>query len=258
MSLSTILLCVGIGAFVLFFVEYLVQVRRIRRGRRSVGRGRVIINWLLIICIIGGFGGYFYFQHHPRQVAATKQTVKTPTHDAYLYIRYDKDQAKLNQNGEAPMKIVVSPNTKVKIYGHNTHTLFKTFKVKDPYEPATLHYTFTQDAKYDIVATRGKKRLVKTIKIRGNKESSSSSATSQSPAISSSSSQANSTNNNAASTNNRTRSNSTGSSYTGGYSNYRGGASTGRGGNYTPSTNPSTPSTPSTPTESDNGTGELQ
>lgn len=266
MDLSSILFDVGIGAIVLFVVQYLVQIHKIRNGERSVGVGRVFFNWILIFCIIGGFGGHFYINHHSAsQAAATKQTVSKQSHEDYLFIRYDKDKAKMNSQGEAPMKIVVSPNTRVKIYGHNTHTLFKTFKAKKGTGPITLHYTFTQDSRYDIVAIRGGKRLVKTIKIRSYKGSSSSSTTSTSSSSSSSShnssSQSSSSrNHNSSSNNNGGGSSSTGSSYSGG-SGYSGGGYSGGGGggtsSYHPSYRPSAPSTPSTPAAPSNGTGAL-
>ena len=266
MDLPTILLYVGIGAIVLFVVQYLVQIHQIRNGVQHVGIGRVFINWLLIFCIIGGFGGRFYLHHRSSsQAAATQQTVKKKHSDAdRIYIRYDKDKAKLNRNGEAPMKIVVSPNTRVKIYGHNTHTLFKTFKAKKGDGPITLHYTFTENSRYDIVAIRGNQRIVKTIRIRGHHASSSSSVSSNSSSSSRSSSAKSSSN--SSSSNNRSSSNggsgSTGSSYSGGGgSSYSGGgggySGGGGGGSYTPPARPSAPAAPSAPATPPNGTGAM-
>lgn len=232
MDLKTILLYVGIGATVLFVVQYIVQIHRVRTGRNYVSMGRVFLNWTLIFLIVAGFGGSVYASHHAndqQQAVSDDHSVRKSAEADQVYIRWSKKKAHLNSNGECKLKIVVSPDTKVVIRGHNTHNVFKTFDPKDADGPVTLHYTFTEDAPYDIIATRGKKKLTKKITIKPyTPESQSSSSTTKSSSSSSSKSNSSSSR----SSNSNQSNNGGGSSNAGGGTSYSGG---GGGGSYTPS-----------------------
>lgn len=259
MDLKTILLYVGVGATVLFVVQYLVQIHRVRKGRNYVSMGRVFVNWLLIFLIVGGFGGSAYASHHAhdqQQAVSDDHSVRKSSEADKIYIRWDKKKAHLDSNGEAKMKITVSPDTKVVIRGHNSHRIFKKFSAKDSDGPVTLHYTFTEDAPYDIIATRGKKKLTKKITIKPYKPAKQSSSSTR-VSSSSSSKSSSSSSSHSSSTNNNNRGNT--SSYSGGTSYSSGGGSSyrpsysGGGSSYTPA--PSRPA--STPQPAPNGTGEM-
>lgn len=259
MDLKNILLYVGIGATVLFLVQYLVQIHRIRSGTNYVSMGRVFVNWMLIFLIVAGFGGSAYASHHAHeepQTVSDDHSVRKSAEADQIYIRWSKKKAHLDSNGECKLKIVVSPDTKVVIRGHNTHKVFKTFDPKDADGSVTLHYTFTQDAPYDIIATRGKKKLTKKITIKPYtpaSQSSSSSTKASSSSSSRSSSSSSRSNNNSQSNNNGGGSSNSG----GGGTSYSGGG--GSYGSYTPSYSgsgggggsvpaaPAAPAQPSTP-----------
>lgn len=257
MGLKNILLYVGIGATVLFLVQYLVQIHRVRSGTNYVSMGRVFVNWTLIFLIIAGFGGSAYASHHERaqeQTVSDDHSVRKSAEADKVYIRWNKKSAHLNSNGECKLKIEVSPNTKVVIRGHNSHKVFKTFEPQDADGSVTLHYTFTEDAPYDIIATRGKKKLTKKITIKPYAPASQSSSSSNRP--SSSSSSRNSSSSSRSNTSSQSNNNGGGSSNSGGGTSYSGG---GGGSSYTPSYSgggggggsapaaPSAPTQPSTP-----------
>ncbi len=216
-----------------------------RQGNNFVSRGRAFVNWLLLFIIIGSIGGTVYADHHSKadsDITETKAITNDNDEEAdQVYINFDKKKARLNSDGVAPMKIIVSPNTKVKIVGHDTGKVYKTFKAEKSDGPVTIKYDFEYAAKYDIIATRGDKKVKKTITIKEQKNDSSSSSsssvassssTSSSSSSSHSSSHSSSSNSNNSGNNNAGGNNNSGTSYNGGGSSYRG--NTG-GSGYTPS-----------------------
>lgn len=244
MNLKNVLIIVGIIAVVLLIIQYIGQVRRMRRGENYVSRGRAFINWLLLFVIVGSFGGSVYADHHAKSDSDITETKaissSTDEEEDQVYINFDSKKARLNSDGVAPMKIIVSPNTKVKIVGHDTGKVYKTFKAQKSDGPVTIKYDFEYAAKYDIIATRGSKKVKKTITIKDQKESSSSessssavsSSSSSSASSSHSSSHSSSSNNGGGSSNSGNGGGNSGStgggtSYSGG--GYRGG---GNGGGY--------------------------
>ncbi|MCI1975617.1 MAG: hypothetical protein LKJ51_06850 [Limosilactobacillus sp.] len=249
MNLKNVLIIVGIIALILLIIQYVGQVKRMRQGDTFVSRGRAFVNWLLLFIIVGSIGGTVYADHHSKSdsdITETKAITSDTDEEAdQVYINYDKKKARLNDDGVAPMKIIVSPNTKVKIVGHDTGKVYKTFKAEKSDGPVTIKYDFEYAAKYDIIATRGHKKVKKTITIKEQKNdsssSSSSSATSSSSSSSSSShssSHSSSSNaNNGGNNNSGSHGGNSGASYNGGGNSYRGNAG---GGGYTPSRRPAT------------------
>lgn len=251
MNLKNVLIIVGIIALILLIIQYVGQVKRMRQGDTFVSRGRAFVNWLLLFIIVGSIGGTVYADHHSKSdsdITETKAITSDTDEEAdQVYINYDKKKARLNDDGVAPMKIIVSPNTKVKIVGHDTGKVYKTFKAEKSDGPVTIKYDFEYAAKYDIIATRGHKKVKKTITIKDQKNDSSSSSSSSSATSSSSASSASSHSSSHASSsnaNNGGNNNSgsrgggnSGASYNGGGNSYRG---NGGGGGYTPYRRPAT------------------
>lgn len=248
MNLKNVLIIVGIIALILLIIQYVGQVKRMRRGDTFVSRGRAFVNWLLLFIIVGSIGGTVYADRHAKSesdsdITQTKSIDNDTNEEAdQVYISFNAKKARLNSDGVAPMKIIVSPNTKVKIVGHDSGKVYKTFKAKKSDGPVTIKYDFEYAAKYDIIATRGNKKVKKTITIKDQKDSSSSSSSESSTSSSSSSSSASShssSRSSSSSSNNSGSSNgggnggssNSGTSYSGGGSSYRGGG----GGGYTPS-----------------------
>lgn len=245
MNLKNVLIIVGVIALILLIIQYVGQVRRMRQGNNFVSRGRAFVNWLLLFIIIGSIGGTVYADHHSKadsDITETKAITNDNDEEAdQVYINFDKKKARLNSDGVAPMKIIVSPDTKVKIVGHDTGKVYKTFKAEKSDGPVTIKYDFEYAAKYDIIATRGDKKVKKTITIKEQKNDSSSSSsssvassssTSSSSSSSHSSSHSSSSNSSNSGNNNAGGNNNSGASYNGSGSSYRG--NTG-GGGYTPS-----------------------
>ncbi|MGM9892220.1 hypothetical protein [Limosilactobacillus sp.] len=263
---KTLILC-GIVAVVLLVLQFISQVHRIKNGRENTGHNRVFINWLLVLVIIGGFGGGIYLAHQPKHEVAQPVKTTTPTtskeSDDKVTVEFDR-KVELNDQGERKVKFNVSEGTKVRIVGHYSKKVFKTFN-----DQTEFSYTFDNPGTYDIIATKGDKKVVKKLVVKdysGDDEDSSSSSSASSTASSQSESSRSSSNNSNSSRSQSSGNSNSGSSasngggsrstggggssaYTGGGSAYTGGG--GGGATYTPSRPASTPSAPS------NGTGAM-
>lgn len=257
MNIRNILIIIGIIAVVLLILQYIVQVRRIKAGDNYVSGGRAFLNWLLLFVIVGSFGGSVYANHRQKTqeavpVASSSSSVNNE--DDSLYVNFDKAKARLNDDGVAPMKLIVSPGTKVKIVGHRSGTVYKKFTTKKGDGPVTVKYKFEYAAKYDIIATKNGKKITKhlTIKDQSSESSSESSSSSSASSSSASSHSSSSASTNSHQSNNSGNSNNGGGNSGGGSSSsYNGG---GGGSSYTPRYNgggggghsaPAAPSAPS-------------
>lgn len=151
-----------------------------RSGNRYVNGGKIFLNWLLLLVIVVSLGGVSYANHHGQnQEKANKVITPTPSSstsskDDRLYISYNKDKTWLNDQGVAPVKFVVSPDTEVQIKGERTGTVYKTFRTKKESGPVTIRYQFEYVAKYEVIATKKGKRIVKHLTIKGQESGSSS------------------------------------------------------------------------------------
>lgn len=256
MNLQRILLIIGVAAVIILILQFFFQMRRMRKGKTTVSGLRVFINWVLIIAIFVGLGGSSYMASHQisSESSAPKKTVQHETDADTISVRFNKT-VHLNSEGKVKVKFIISPGTKVKIVGHKSGSTYKTFEVADGKNDVKKYYTFTYSGKYDIIATKGSKKVVKHLKVKdyqqtdsesssSNKNSSNSSSSSSSKAASSSST----------SHNNGNTTNSSNVSHTsnGGGSSYSGGGNSAPARRYTPA--PSQPSAPSAPA---NGTGAM-
>lgn len=255
MRIRNLFIILAIIAVILLILQYIRQFRNIKKGRGFVSGGRVFFNWLLMIVLvvsIVGVGVTSFATHHEASSATSEKakTVKavsesTTSEDKEITLEFKKT-ARLNDNGEAKVKFIISPDTKVEIKGHRSGDIYKTFKATSGTMDVKREFTFDTPGEYDIVAKRGSKKVVKHLRIKEqnvNSSSSSSSAVSESSSSSSSSSaqrssSASSTRNNSSSNNSSTSrsnaSNSNGNANTGNIgSNYRGngGGSSYQGGN---------------------------
>lgn len=255
MNLQNILQLSGVVAVVLLLLQFFFQVRRIKRGRTAVGHGRVFINWLLVIVILVGFGGGGYLSYkNSHAVAAHPTKTDTQTEESADTVSLDfKKKVYLNSDGKKKVTFTVSPNTKVKIVGHYSKTVYKTLNGKSGSDSVKLHYTFDDSGTYDIIAIKGDQKVVKKLVVKDHKASSDNSSSDTNSSSSSASSSSSSSNSSQSSNNNSSNggSGSTGgSSSGGGGSSYRGG-----GGGYTLSR--PVPSRPSAPSAPSNGTGAM-
>lgn len=192
MHLQTILQLSAVVAAVILFLEFLVQIYRFRHGQKVVHHGLVFLNWLLIVVIIVGLGGGGYLSYQQSKASAHRvpkhQVVHHP-HTQRLVLKFE-NQVQLDQDGEQKVEFTVSPQTKLKIVGHYSHQVYKSFSTKPSQHLVKEHYTFTGSGTYDIIATRGHKRVKKQLTVKSAEvvSSSSSSVISSSSSTSSSSS----------------------------------------------------------------------
>lgn len=245
MRIKNLLIIIAIVAAVLLIMRYVRQVKDTRRGYNYVSSSRVAINWLLVILLVGSLVGIGVtsFTGHKDNAAPVKSSESSsavePTADddddeGNVVLKFKKT-ARMNDNGEAKVKFLISAKTKVVIKGHRSGVVVKTFKPSKGDDTVTRSFTFDMPGTYDITATRGDKKVVKHLKVKGqtNSESSDSSSTSSVTSQSSSSDRSSSTStdesdnsttgqtNNAGS--NRTSTGRSNAGYTGG-SHYHGGS----------------------------------
>lgn len=245
MRIKNLLIIIAIVAAVLLIMRYVRQVKDTRRGYNYVSSSRVAINWLLVILLVGSLVGIGVtsFTGHKDNAAPVKSSESSsavePTADddddeSNVVLKFKKT-ARMNDNGEAKVKFLISAKTKVVIKGHRSGVVVKTFKPSKGDDTVTRSFTFDMPGTYDITATRGDKKVVKHLKVKGqtNSESSDSSSTSSVTSQSSSSDRSSSTStdesdnsttgqtNNAGS--NRTSTGRSNAGYTGG-SHYHGGS----------------------------------
>lgn len=235
MNVRNVLIIIGIIAVVLLIAQYIAQVRRIKAGDNYVSGGRAFLNWLLLFVIIGSFGGSVYANHRAKseqQAVPTNVASSSSEENDQLYVNFDKAKARLNDNGVAPMKMIVSPGTKVKIVGHRTGKVYKVFRTAKGDDPVTIKYKFEFAAKYDIVATKNGKKIVKHLTVK-DQESESSSSSSSSVSSSSSSTSHSSSSESHSSSNGGSSSGNGGSSSSNGGSTSTPSRSYGGGGGYT-------------------------
>lgn len=243
MNLKNVFIIIGIIALVLLIIQYVSQIRRMRQGNNFVSRGRAILNWLLLFVVIGSIGGTVYASRQTKsdsEITETKSISSSESTDDDVYISLESKTARLNSDGVVSVKIIVSPKTKVKIVGHSTGKVYKTYKAQNTDGPVTIKYKFEYAGKYDIIATRGSKKVTKRITIKDAEDSSSSSSSESSASSESSSSRSssressssnNNNNSNSSTSNNGGSTGSTGATYSGSRG---GGYSGGGGGGYTP------------------------
>ncbi len=196
MRIKNLLIILAVVAAVILIVQYIRQVRNLRRGNRFVSGGRVFLNWLMAIILVGSLVGIGVQSFASRREAASEPAkVSEPvkddsvsTEDVEVTVNFKK-KVRLNENGTAKVKFLISPKTKVVIKGHRSGVVFETFKASSGDAVVTKRMTFDTPGTYDIIATRGKKKVVKHLKVEEYTESSSSeSSTSSSSSQSSSSS----------------------------------------------------------------------
>ncbi|WP_295732093.1 hypothetical protein [uncultured Limosilactobacillus sp.] len=188
MNLQKILQLSGVVATILLLLQFFIQIHRLKQGRAVVGRGRIFLNWLLVIIILVGFGGGGYLSFKDSQAATHKlkkvTKVTKDNHSDQVELKF-KDQVALNKEGQRRVTFEVSPNTRLKIVGHYSKTVYKKFAAKEGKSQVKFHYTFDEAGTYDIIAERGshkvtKKLVVKdhVIKLSANSSVSSSSSSS--------------------------------------------------------------------------------
>lgn len=238
MRIRNLFIILAIIAVILLILQYIRQFRNIKRGRGFVSGGRVFFNWLLMIVLVVslvGAGITSFTTRHEASSATSKKsnTVKavseSSSEDKEITLEFKKT-ARLNDNGEAKVKFIVSPDTKVEIKGHRSGDVYKTFKAASGTVDVKREFTFDTPGEYDIIAKRGSKKVVKHLKIKeqnANSSSSSSSAVSESSSSSSSSSSQHSSSASSARSNSSSNNNSTSRSNA---SNSNGNANTGNGG----------------------------
>lgn len=259
--MRNIFIGVAIAALVLFIILYLAQIHRLRSGnQRPLGSIRVFINWVLLLLIIAGAAGAVYTTANPTAFGGNSSK-QTKADDSYQVtnkstatsgtVSWSPKTIRLNSDSEAKITFNVPKNTKVRILGHRTGTVYQVLKSKST--AYTKVVKLSDAGKYDVEITRAdgtevnKKLVVHEHKKAASSSSSNSSdnsstsSSSSSASSSRSSSASRSNNNNNSNNSGSSRSNNSGSStgssrstggYSGGGSSYR---YNGGGSSYRPS-----------------------
>lgn len=191
MRVKNLFIIVAIIAAIWLVIRYFYQVRNLRRGYNRVSGGRVFLNWFLAIVLVVslvGVGITSFAAHRTEGVTPSKTSTKSVSPaksnsdgDNDEVVLKFKKSARLDENGEARVKFLVSPQTKVVIRGHRSGEVFTTFKPGKGSQLVTRSFTFDVAGDYDITAQRGKHKVVKHLKIKGQALDDSSSSMSVSP-----------------------------------------------------------------------------
>lgn len=196
MRIKNLLIIIAIVAAVLLVMCYVRQVKDTRRGYNYVSGSRVAVNWLLVVLLVGSLVGIGVtsFAGHKESAAPAKSSQSSsavePTADddeGDVMLKFKKT-ARMNDNGEAKVKFLISAKTKVVIKGHRSGVVVKTFKPSKGDDTVTRSFVFDTPGTYDITAKRGDKKVVKRLKVKGQSNDESSDSSSSSSAISQSSS----------------------------------------------------------------------
>ena len=260
------LLVLAILAFA-FLVLMFLNYRRVSRSGlpERFKFLRVIFSWLLIFTMIGSIGGAAYAATHPEKKTETKvvkKTTKKTSHSSSmndtLDVTFSKKNPTLDAEGKVTVKLYVSSKTSVKIIGHSSRTVYKTFAAGTKNKAQTFSYTFTDPGTYDVELTRGDTSVTKSIKISGDLASTSSSATADSTDSTSDNSTTTTTNGGTGSGSPYSGGTGTSNGSTGGsYNVYNDGSGTSNTTPETPSTGDNTGSG-ETNTGGDSGTGNSE
>ena len=196
MRIKNLLIIIAIVAAVLLVMRYVRQVKDTRRGYNYVSGSRVAMNWLLVVLLVGSLVGIGVtsFAGHKESAAPAKSSQSSsavePTADddeGDVMLKFKKT-ARMNDNGEAKVKFLISAKTKVVIKGHRSGVVVKTFKPSKGDDTVTRSFVFDTPGTYDITAKRGDKKVVKHLKVKGQSNDESSDSSSSSSVISPSSS----------------------------------------------------------------------
>ncbi|HJE27516.1 hypothetical protein [Limosilactobacillus pontis] len=196
MRIKNLLIIIAIVAAVLLVMRYVRQVKDTRRGYNYVSGSRVAMNWLLVVLLVGSLVGIGVtsFAGHKESAAPAKSSQSSsavePTADddeGDVMLKFKKT-ARMNDNGEAKVKFLISAKTKVVIKGHRSGVVVKTFKPSKGDDTVTRSFVFDTPGTYDITAKRGDKKVVKHLKVKGQSNDESSDSSSSSSVISQSSS----------------------------------------------------------------------
>ena len=100
MRIKNLLIILAVIAAAILIIQYIRQVRNIRRGNRFVSGGRVFLNWLMAIILVGslvGIGVQFF--------ASRREASSEPT----------KVSEPVKENSESTEDVEVTVNFKKKV-----------------------------------------------------------------------------------------------------------------------------------------------
>lgn len=127
MRVKNLFIIVAIIAAVWLVIRYFYQVRNLRRGYNRVSGGRVFLNWFLAIVLVVslvGVGMTSFAAHRTEGVTPSKTSTKSVSpaksnsdNDNDEVVLKFKKSARLDENEEARVKFLISPQTKVVIGG---------------------------------------------------------------------------------------------------------------------------------------------
>lgn len=179
------LIILAILAFA-FLVMMFINYRRVSRsGLPEQFRFlRIIFSWILIFVMVGSIGGAAYAATHSGNKTETKVVKKatkskksnSASMDETLDVTFSKKKPVLGADGTVAIKMYVPSKTSVKIIGHNSRTVYKTFAAGTKNKTQAFKYTFKDAGTYDIELTRGDTSVTKTIEVTSPESSSSSSS----------------------------------------------------------------------------------
>lgn len=173
MSITTLLIIIAAGCFLILLVKFFRQVQRIRQGNREISRGSVTLNWVLVLGLVVSVVGAIYsgVNHqasrpaHQKTVQSAKSKTSTPSQPLRLSFT---DDVTLDANAQARIKITVSRGSKVTIEGRNTGTTYARFNAGKGRGTVKKTVTLNSAGPYRVIAKRGHRTLAKNLTVRAS------------------------------------------------------------------------------------------
>lgn len=167
-------------ALVLLFIRF---VNLARSGSNINHRGVwVVASWICLILLVGSAGGAV-FSAVSSQTSQPKQTTKTvskekPEHQAAAPKLSFSPTEPIIYSQSVPVQFTLSAKTQLKIVGYYSKITYHQFAATD--QRRTVTYDFDEAGYYELIATRGSKKVTKHITVTKPAESSSSTVNTQS------------------------------------------------------------------------------
>jgi uncharacterized cupredoxin-like copper-binding protein len=166
----TFLAIVSLIFLIMLFINYR---RTIIKGRpERLAAVRIVVSWILLITLVSSGGGAVYAAiHHNKLVneAKTAKVTKKAEKLDDLNIEFTPKKPTL-KNGKVEVKFKVSQKTRVKIIRLDGKKTVKIFNNVNKKTDAQFKYTFKKNGKYNVIATRDGRKMVKCLTIKTPKE----------------------------------------------------------------------------------------
>ncbi len=180
MKIKTILLLVAAAALVILIIQVAFQYSNVQKGGTPATRRRATVNWVLLIILVGSFGGSFYATNQPlrrTQAAVSESKTDHTNSQSSSNLTLSTPSKAVLKDGAAKVEITVPQGTKLRIC--NGNTVLATIDNSKETSNSKLTYRFDQAGIYKIIGTRHNQRFTKRLEITDPQRADASSSSSE-------------------------------------------------------------------------------